>query len=45
MKANKSLLLILAVVLLGLSSCAQSLCPAYAEVDTEEKKEKKEAQF
>ncbi len=45
MKVKKSILLVLAIVLLGLSSCAQALCPAYAEVDTEEKKEKKEAQF
>ena len=44
MKTKKSILLLLAVVLLGLSSCAQALCPAYAEVDDKEE-EKKEAQF
>jgi len=45
MKTKKSILVLLAAVLLGLSSCAQALCPAYAEVDKEEKKDKKEAQF
>lgn len=45
MKAKKSILVILVAILLGASSCAQAICPAYAEVDTKEKKEKKEGQF
>ena len=48
MKTKKSILILSAVVLLGLSSCAQELCSAYAEADNVEQKDKnkkKEAQF
>lgn len=46
MKKKHLITLLLAVFILGLQSCAQSLCPAYAKVDdNKEKKEKKEGQF
>ena len=45
MKSKKLTLILLAAILLGVSSCAQELCPAYAKVDKEEKKDKKESQF
>ena len=47
MKMNKKKLIVLAIAVgfLGVTSCAQEICPAYAKVDKEEKKEKKEGQF
>ena len=45
MKSKTKLLALFALLVFGLSSCAQAICPAYAQVDDEEKKDKKEAQF
>ncbi|HEY9117127.1 MAG TPA: hypothetical protein VIN11_04825 [Roseivirga sp.] len=46
MKKKKLIIAIFALAFLGISSCAQSICPAYAKVDDSEvKKEKKEGQF
>ncbi len=46
MNKKKIFLLLIAVSFLGITSCAQSICAAYAKADTEEvKKEKKEGQF
>lgn len=46
MKKKKIIVAAVAIAFLGITSCAQQICPAYAKVDKkEEKKEKKEGQF
>lgn len=47
MKKKQLIILLVAIAFLGITSCAQSLCPAYAKVDDqkEKKEEKKEGQF
>ncbi len=46
MNIKKIIIIVLAVAFLGITSCAQKICPAYAKVDKkEEKKEKREGQF
>jgi len=46
MKKKKLIILLVSIAFLGITSCAQSLCPAYAKADkTEKKEEKKEGQF
>ncbi|WP_176723387.1 hypothetical protein [Roseivirga misakiensis] len=45
MNKKKILIIVMAIAFLGVTSCAQKVCSAYAKVDKEEKKEKKEGQF
>ncbi len=46
MNKKKIIIIAVAVAFLGITSCAQKICPAYAKVDKkEEKKEKREGQF
>ena len=45
MKKYKILALLLAAIVLGISSCAQQPCPAYTKADLEYDKEKKEGRF
>ncbi len=46
MKKKQLIILLVSIAFLGITSCAQELCPAYAKVDKKEKKEeKKEGQF
>ncbi len=46
MKKKHLITLLLAILILGVQSCAQSMCPAYTKVDdNKEKKEKKEGRF
>lgn len=47
MKKKNLLIALIALAFLGITSCAQQLCPAYAKVDTVElkKEAKKEGQF
>ncbi|WP_420385791.1 hypothetical protein [Roseivirga sp.] len=46
MKKKQLVILLVAIAFLGITSCAQDICPAYAKVDKQEKKEeKKEGQF
>ncbi|NVJ48672.1 MAG: hypothetical protein HWE21_00435 [Cytophagia bacterium] len=46
MKKKQLIILLVAIAFLGITSCAQGICPAYAKVDQKEKKEeKKEGQF
>jgi len=45
MNKKKIAIIALTVAFLGVTSCAQKVCSAYAKVDKVEKKEKKEGQF
>lgn len=45
MKKIKLLALLLAVFILGISSCAQRPCPAYTKADMEYKKDVKKGRF
>ena len=46
MKKKHIITLLLAILILGVQSCAQGLCPAYTKVDdNKDKKEKKEGRF
>ena len=45
MKKFKLVALLLAVVILGISSCAQRPCPAYTKADMEYNKDVKKARF
>jgi len=45
MKKKHFITLLLAIVFLGMQSCAQSVCPAYTKVDDKQQKEKKEGRF
>ena len=47
MKKKHLITLLLALLVLGVQSCAQGMCAAYAKVDDDAKKktEKKEGQF
>ncbi|MBO6494244.1 MULTISPECIES: hypothetical protein [Roseivirga] len=46
MKKKQLIILLVSLAFLGITSCAQELCPAYVKVDKQEKKEeKKEGQF
>ena len=46
MDKKKLIILLVSLAFLGITSCAQEICPAYAKVDkTEKKDEKKEGQF
>jgi len=46
MNKKKIIITAVAISFLGITSCAQQVCSAYAKVDKkEEKKEKREAQF
>ncbi|WP_172796044.1 hypothetical protein [Roseivirga echinicomitans] len=45
MKRFKLVALLLAVVILGVSSCTQAACPAYTKADMEYQKDVKKARF
>lgn len=46
MKKKYIFTLFIAILILGVQSCAQSMCAAYTQVDdNKEKKEKKEGRF
>ena len=45
MKKKHFITLLLAVIFLGMQSCAQSVCAAYTKADDKPKKEKKEGRF
>jgi|GEM_PF-908640 len=45
MKKKHLITLLLAVIFLGMQSCAQSVCSAYTKADDKPKQEKKEGRF
>lgn len=45
MKKKHFITLLLAVLFLGMQSCAQGICAAYAQADDKPKQEKKEGRF
>lgn len=45
MKKKHFIALLLAIAILGMQSCAQSVCAAYAKADDKPQKAKKEGRF